>query len=137
VLEALRQIRKLFAESFVALKGASEALAAGRVGEAMRTFGDCVSVWACTHESVVQGASLLGICFDDLQINGRPATDYLGELAARLSDVKGAIEARDNVLLGDILRYEMDETLREWETMLDGLIAHIEQTSEPAALRRS
>jgi hypothetical protein len=133
VLDALRQIRQLFTESFVAMKSASEALAAGRIGEAMRTFGDCVSVWSCTHESVVQGASLLGIQFDALQINGKPATHWLGELAARLSDIKGAIEARDNVLLGDILRYEMDETLREWETMLDGFIAHLEQVNEPAA----
>ncbi|HVP10369.1 MAG TPA: hypothetical protein VMV94_04180 [Phycisphaerae bacterium] len=130
VLDALRQIRSLFAESFVAMKSSSEALAAGRVGEAMRTFGDCVSVWACTHESVVQGASLLDIKFDDLRINGKLMTDWLGDLAARLNDIRSAIETRDHVLFGDILRYEMDETLREWEAMLDGFIAHLEQVEE-------
>jgi hypothetical protein len=137
VLDALRQIRTLFGESFAAMKSASETLAAGRVGEAMRTFGDCVSVWACTHESVIQGASLLGVGFDGLQINGKTMTIWLGELAARLGDIKGAIETRDNVLLGDILRYEMDETLREWETMLDGFIAHLEQIDEPLAAHRA
>lgn len=127
VLEALQRIQALFSETFAPLRSVSEALAAGRVGEAMRTFGDCVSVWGCAHESLVQSAGLLGLRFDELRIGGRAMAEWLAELASRLTEVKGAIEARDHVLLGDILRYEMDETLRDWEQMLAGFTAYIEQ----------
>jgi hypothetical protein len=132
VLKALRDVSGLFAQTFPLVKEASETIAAGRVGEAMRAFADCVSVWGSAHESIVQGAALLGVRFDDLQLCGRPVTQWLVELATKLGEIKEAIEARDHVLLGDILRYELDEPLREWEQMLAAFIGHVEQLAEPA-----
>ena len=60
---------------------------------------------------------------------------WLNDLASKLRELKDAIESRDHVLLGDILRYEFDETLEQWERMLDGFIAHVEGIEEtvPAA----
>jgi hypothetical protein len=133
VLEALEQVREGFRDTFAVVKEAAEALAAGKLSDAMTQLSACLGLWGRAHESLIQGGSLLGLSFDDLEIGGRPITAWLNELAGKLRELKEAIESRDNVLLGDILRYELDETLQQWERMLDGIITHVEQLEDPAS----
>ncbi len=128
VLEALEQTQAMFGQTFPLVKRTSDDLSSGRISEAMQTFTSCVSAWGCTHEAVVQSARLLGVDFEQLHVNDQPVSFWLERLAARLADVKSAIEARDHVQLCDILRYELDETLREWEGILDGFIEHVRRT---------
>ena len=137
VLEALAQVRTAFGETFVSIREAADVLAAGGLADAMTKLAECFGVWAQTHTSVVQGGALVGVDFDSLEIGGRPIVDWLNELSAKLRELKEAIVARDSVLLGDILRYELDETLQQWERMLDGFISHVEQLDEvaPASLQ--
>ena len=127
VLSALRQTRLSLADSFTGVKQASECLSKGRVAEAFGALVRCLSVWGQAHEAVVHGMSLCGIDAERLIISGRPLLDWLQGLAEQLRGLKGAIESRDHVLLGDILQYELDETLQGWEVMLDGIISHVEQ----------
>ncbi len=132
VLDALRLIREGFAETFPAVKEVVESLAAGKLSEAMTLLAQCVRVWGRAQEAIIQSRSLLEVDFDDLEIDGRQITDWLNQLAGKLEELKNAIESRDNVLLGDILRYEFDQTLQQWERMLGGFIAHVEQLGGPA-----
>jgi len=134
VLDALELVRQAFAESFATVREAADALGAGKVAEAMTSIAECVSIWGHTHASIVQGGALAGVDFEGLDVAGRPLVDWLNELATKLRELKDAIESRDNVLLGDILRYELDDTLRKWEQMLDGFIWHIEQMDNAAQL---
>ena len=129
VLAALRQTRLSLADSFTGVKQASESLSKGRVSEAFGALVRCLAVWGQAHEAVVQGMALCSLDAERLVISGRPLLDWLHELARQLRGLKGAIESRDHVLLGDILQYELDETLQGWEVMLDGIIAHIERDS--------
>ncbi len=132
VLEALRQTRMALADSFTGIREAAEALSRGRVSEAMSALVRCLAIWGQTHEAVVQGGALCRLDFEGLVIEGRPLLDWLHDLARQLRGLKSAIESRDHVLLGDILQYELDETLRGWECMLDGIIRHLEQTRRDA-----
>lgn len=127
VLSALRQTRLSLADSFTGVKQASESLSKGRVAEAFGALVRCLSVWGQAHEAVAQGMALCGIDAERLIISGRPLLDWLQGLAEQLRGLKGAIESRDHVLLGDILQYELDDTLQGWEVMLDGIISHVEQ----------
>jgi hypothetical protein len=133
VLEALRQIREGFGQTFPAVKEVVEALTAGKLSEAMTLLAQCVRVWGQAQEAIIQSKSLLEVNFDDLEIDGRLITDWLNELAGKLKELKDVIESRDNVLLGDILRYEFDQTLQQWERMLGGFIAYVEQLGGPAS----
>ncbi len=135
VLAALKDVHGAFTETFAVVKDVADQLTAGNVAEAMTALTACVGVWAHTHGTIVQGGSLLGVRFDDLQLADQSAVQWLNDLVAKLRELKDAIEARDHVLLGDILRYEFDETLEQWERMLDGFIAHVEGIEEviPAA----
>jgi hypothetical protein len=132
VLTALEEVRVAFAETFAEVKEAAEALTTGNLGAASRTLADCVGVWARTHEAIVQGGALVGVNFDEIEIGGRTMVDRLLVLVAKLRELKEAVESRDHVLLGDILRYEMDEVLQQWEQMLNGFIDHLRQLDEVA-----
>jgi len=127
VLEALNELRRAFLDTFAGVQDAADALRAGRIPEAMTTLMQCVAIWGQTQLGVVQSGQLAGIDFGTLRILDRPVAAWLEELASKLREIKEALEAQDHVLLGDILRYELDETLQDWATMLDGFIARIEE----------
>ena len=61
-----------------------------------------------------------------LSVKAVRVADVMSRLAAVLGTLKEAMESRDHVLLADILQYEMDDILRQWEVMLDAVIEHIE-----------
>lgn len=132
VLSALEEVRVVFAETFAEVKEAAEALTTGNVGAAATTLADCVGVWARTHEAIVQGGMLAGVNFDQLEFGGQPMVDRLKVLVTKLRELKNAVESRDHVLLGDILRYEMDDVLHQWEQMLNGFIEHLRQLDKAA-----
>ncbi|HKQ48978.1 MAG TPA: hypothetical protein VJZ71_12980 [Phycisphaerae bacterium] len=133
VADALQETLKALTDSFVTVREASEALSKGRLAEAMERLTDCIGVWSRTHEALIHGGSLLRLDFERVAIAGRPMLDWLADLANRLREIRDAIEARDHVLLSDILHYELDETLSGWEQMLGGVIQHITETHEDAA----
>ncbi len=126
VVDALKDVRTGLQETFVSVKSSAEALAAGNVPNAMQALGDCLVAWGQAHRSVMESVSLLDLSLDTFQVDGRPFADWLAELNEKLRGIKGAIEARDHVLLGDMLRYEMDETLDAWDLAIEGLIQHVE-----------
>lgn len=134
VLEVLEETRRSFADTFATIQQASDDFAAGRVTEGMNRLMDCVGVWSSVHEAIVRGGALVGVDFDRLVINQKHILDWLRDLSSQLRDIKNATEAKDHVLLGDILRYELDETLRGWETMLNGFEQHVRDCDDlPAA----
>ncbi len=126
VIEAMNDIRESFQDTYAAVKGAAESLAGGKLDESMTLINRCVGIWVRANDSIVQAISLLRLRVEDIVIDERPLLDWLGDLTSRLRDLKEAIEARDHVLLGDILRYEFDETLEQWDRMLGGFVNHVQ-----------
>ncbi len=127
VRDALVQAQQIFAESFAQVREVSAALSSGDIPAAMQGLVHCVAAWSNMHEAVVQGGALVDVDFDRLVLGGRHVLDWLGDLNQRLRDMRDAIESRDHVMLGDILNYEIDETLRGWETMLREFTAHVDR----------
>lgn len=125
VLEILRQARGALAESDDVRRRVADQIAAGRVAEAMRELGDCLAVWGTTHEAVTKSAELLQIELNSMQVDGRSAMERMGRVADQLRGLRDALSAGDLVLTTDILRYDMAETLAEWERVLAGLAGHV------------
>lgn len=134
VLAALEDTRRSFADTFSIIREASEALAAGDTAEAMKGLAESVGRWNQVQDAIVKGGVLLNVDFDSLTVADRSLSAWLGELLERLRDLKNAVESRDNVLLGDMLRYEFDEMLQGWEAMLAGFIRHVEQLPDDVGL---
>lgn len=132
VVEALAYSRDALGETFAAVRHCAELLASSQIARAMETLIGCLSIWGRTHEAIVQGGQLAALDYERLTIEGRPVIDCLGDIVRRLRAVRDAVEARDYVLLADILQYELDDMLCGWEAMLGGLIAHL-RTPKPLA----
>jgi len=126
VLEALQTSRRAFEDTFPVVKRAAERLSRGDLTTTMTLLADCFGIWGQTHQAVCTAARLLQLDLDRLELAGRSIKAWLRQLAEKLGEIRSAMESRDNVLLGDILRYEVDEMLLEWERTLSGLIEHIE-----------
>jgi hypothetical protein len=129
VRDALEHARRAFGASFAIVQEAVTAISAGNLADAMQRLVECAGLWGQTHEAVVAGGRLLGLDFTLLEIDGRRVLAWLEDLAGRLRELKQAIESRDHVALGDLLRYEMDETLRGWERMLEGFIGVVDASA--------
>jgi len=127
VLDALSDTRSAFADTFAKVQQASDDLAAGNMARGLSTFIECVAVWGKVHDAIIQGGALVGIDFERCVLQGRDILQWLDELRTKLREIKDAVEARDYVSLGDILRYELDETLQSWENMLNAFIEHVEE----------
>jgi hypothetical protein len=78
-------------------------------------------VWLTAQESVSKVSQLLRIDLDLLRAGGLPLSTVLQQFAARLREIKSAIENRDFVTLGDILSYEMTETEDDWREVLGAI----------------
>jgi BMFP domain-containing protein YqiC len=125
--DVLARAREELSASFPIVAQAVEALTAADLPKAMTTLARALESWSQVHEAMTSSLELLGLDPDTLLLGGSPLGPWLNELVAALRTLKEALLARDQVLLGDVLRYEMDETLRVWEAKLSELIAFVGQ----------
>ncbi len=124
--EVLVHARALVAEAAPIREQAGEMLAAGQTARAMEMLGSCFAVWSQVQESMSRSVELLGLDLDQLQVDGKPASQMLDEFAQRLREVKEALENRDYVTLADILQYELQDTTERWQALLDLVIEQID-----------
>ena len=106
------------------------ALQSGRVVEAVNAYVALVGVWQDCRRVVEECRGLIPQDLAAVEVNGRSMEAHVGVLAQRLREVRDAIEARDFVLLADLLQYEMPEVCATWAALLRGLA---DTTSTPLA----
>jgi len=132
VEDILLHARSCLGQSFDLVRDASDKLSGGDCGEAMTVLIACIRSWGQVHEAIVKGGQLMGIDFETLQIRDRSVQAWLASLVDRLRDIKSAVECNDLVLLADMLKYELDESLQEWEAFVDGFIDHVRASDKSA-----
>jgi len=127
VEDILLHARTCLSQSYELVQSASEKFSAGDGVEAMTALIACIQSWGQVHEAIVKGGQLMRIDFEKLQIGDRSVQAWLAGLVDRLRGIKDAVESNDLVLLADMLKYELDESLQEWEGFVDGLIEYVRQ----------
>lgn len=93
-------------------------LQAGQVAQAIRAYGQLLNVWQVCRDTVKNAGLILNRDLGPLTAAGGTVNEHFTRLSAQLRDVRAAFDSRDFVLLGDILRYEMPDTCRNWNTLL-------------------
>lgn len=93
------------------------ALQAGRTSEAVGQFGQLLSIWQNSRTTIVECSQLMEQDWSDREIGGQTLAAHLNELTSRLREVRDAFEARDYVLLGDLLQYEMPDVCATWASI--------------------
>ena len=125
VCSALREVAEQLEsaaenESFVA-----EQLRSGEMSEAATAFREFLQVWQACQQAIVNCSGLLGKDLTTMQSGGQPIRAHLDHLTDKLRELRDAFEARDTVLLSDLFQYEMPETCRTWQGILNGLATDV------------
>ena len=124
VADALRQAAEQLAAAGQAQQEVADQLNAGQVTEALERVGELVGVWQAGQQVVVRCCGLLGEDLTAVEYGGRPIREHFSELAEKLRELRDAFEARDMVLLADLLHYEMPPLCQAWY----GLFTHLADT---------
>jgi hypothetical protein len=126
VIEALARVQAMLMEAEPARLRTVEHLNRGRVAESMESLRVFFDAWRQAHEVVLQSAQLIALDLTTLMVEGRPLAEFFSQYAEQLRQLKGALEARDTVVLSDMLTYEVEATTRQ----LIEIIERVKQVSQ-------
>jgi hypothetical protein len=116
--QALRSVAAALEGCSRDLTDVSLMLQTGQQDKAMNHVTRFAALLQSALRSVAQGDGGPGA--PPLMIGKRPLSDYVGEMNAVLKQAVEALEARDTVLLGDLLEYEIAPRLKDLSTFLGG-----------------
>ena len=133
--DLLGQVAQIFTPLQLQQSQIAELLNAGQTSDAMRDLAIYVEAWQNAQSALVACGRLMGWRYDQLQFADIPIEQHFGQLAEQLRSVRDALENQDLVLLGDILTYELGDTLQTWQQMLTFLAHQAESAADakPAA----
>ncbi len=132
VTSALRALADNFAEAEQRLPEIADHLSAGDPDQAMRDVGDFVELWQITYRALAQSSGLLGRDLTASSQAGRGVQESVQELVLKLTELREALEARDMVLLADLVRHELPPMARSWSALLTELADEVAST-QPAS----
>jgi hypothetical protein len=112
--EALDEVELQMAEADRLTGEAVALLQRNQPAGAMQKLSGCFTTWHCAQESVDKTAQLLRIKLDDITTAGQSLSSLMVEFGDQLRSIRGALESRDYVTLGDVLTYETPATTRKW-----------------------
>lgn len=131
-VDALRAISEQLGSAARLQPLVADQLVGPGAGEAIRQVGDVVEVWNTCTQAIAQCSGLLGRDLTQVVYQDRPMRERLDDLLTKLQELRTALEARDYVLLADLLHYEMPETCQAWQGLLAELAADIQRSAQAA-----
>lgn len=105
-----------------------EMLNEGNMVRGMELLAGSFRLWQQAHEAVTHAVRLAGIQLDEIRIGETASLDIINGLREKLAQIKEALEARDFVMLADILQYELTETIENWKALIAGLQERIAES---------
>ena len=121
VCTALDEALALLDEAQAAREEAADRLDSGDQPAAMSGIQRMVLNWQAIQKSLSLSAEALEIELDSLNIDDRSFVDFVQEMKHRLTELKNAMDLRDHVMVTDLLRYELSETLDTWRPIIQTL----------------
>ncbi|MEP0847628.1 MAG: hypothetical protein HRF50_12530 [Phycisphaerae bacterium] len=103
----------------------ADTLQAGSTSDAVQQFSAVLDTWHGCRRTLTETAALLRMRLEHTNIGGRPVGEHLVELVNKLRELRDAFDARDFVLLADLLRHEMPGLCRSWAKRLRELAEYI------------
>jgi hypothetical protein len=79
------------------------------------------------HEAMGKSIEMLQIDVEQATVNDKRLIELIVKPKETLLQVKEALQARDYVLLADILQYEFPEVLEQWRALLGKLKREAEE----------
>ena len=131
VRDALRGLALEFEQASSGQTEIADRLASGDVATAMRDVSTFIGLWRTCTRALAECSKLLNEDLTRYEHNGHTVQTALEDLIGRLRDMREALDARDTVLLADIVRYELPPLCQTWQTLLLGLTEHVDHAPNP------
>lgn len=121
ICAALRGLADEFAAAADRHVAIAERLSAGDAAAAVRDVGELIGLWQTCCRVLDQCSALLGKHLAERMHDNRPVYGWFEDVVGKLSEVRAALEARDTVLLADLVRYELPPFCQTWQAVLNDL----------------
>jgi hypothetical protein len=105
-----------------------EQLTRGRTADGLAALSQCCAAWRQVHESIVNSLHFLNLESARVSVAGRPLPESVADMKAPLNQIRDALEAKDLVLISDVLEYEFEPVVRNWRDTMTALREAIEST---------
>lgn len=109
---------------------AAELLTRGDASEGILALGECLRVWQQIHEAVGKSIQILQLDVENTRIGDDALADLIRRPRDVLVQVKEALQARDHVLLADVLEYELGEVTARWHRLIERLLGEATEFDE-------
>ncbi len=127
VVDAMTQALACLDDTEEACGRAAQFLTEGATTKATETLGECLRTWMQIHEAMGKSIEMLQIDVEQATVNDKRLIELIVKPKETLLQVKEALQARDYVLLADILQYEFPEVLEQWRALLGKLKREAEE----------
>ena len=110
---------------------AAELVEAGSTAEAYEALELALALWQSARQSLDQGAQLIGLDLSTLPL-AHPdiLPEAIAKLSAALEEVRRSVGAQDWASLSDVLLYDLDDLVGEWQQLLRDVAGHIAQDAK-------
>jgi hypothetical protein len=129
VAQALIDSDSALAEADELQRQAAHLIQSDDLPAALESLGEAVGLWTDVQQAIIDGAALLGLTLDDIQVRGEGIAAIIVRLNERLHTIRRALKARDPVTLADALLYDMPDVVDEWRGVLAWMRARTGSTS--------
>lgn len=134
VAETFQQAAELLDDIKAAQDESARLLQSGELNEALAPLSQALGSWADVGDAFDRSASLLQTPADQLAPD-HDVDKIVSALARNLDEIKRCLGQQDWSALADVLAYELDSRVEQWQQMLDAASKHIlsSQTDPPPA----
>lgn len=126
VTDAMDQAATSLDETESASQRIAELLVEGKTNDAVKNLGDCLRVWQQIHEAIAKSMELLGVDADKLMVRDETLLEAICRPKDVLLQIRDALQAKDHVLLADILQYEFGDVTNTWHAIIARIRQHAE-----------
>lgn len=105
---------------------AAELFEAGNAEEGFRSIDSALHLWQAARQSLDQGAQLVGLDLTALPLEHPDVLpEAISRLSAALEEVRRSVMAQDWAGLSDVLLYDLDDLVGEWQKLLRDVAGHV------------
>ncbi len=135
VASVLQSLATGFADAAGAFPDIADRLAGDDAPAAIHEVGRSLETWQTCYRALAQCGSLLQRDLLEGRCGDRSMSVYIAELTDKLNELRRALEARDVVLLGDLVRYELPPLAKQWQDLLTHLAEQVAEEENAPATR--
>jgi len=102
------------------------AIEKGQQTAALKQLTEVLTAWQQVHMAYSGLVNMLKLDLATLPVGERTGQDLIRDFSRQLSEIAQALANKDMVLLGDILQYEMDSAIENWNQLLAATLGAVD-----------